>query len=230
MQQHDMTLAEEVATLRAEVADQQREIAALRQSEQRYREIFENANDLIHSLDAEGRILYTNRLWRDTLGYTAAEATRMRIFDIVDLDCRDKCQGIFACLMRGEKTPPTEAVFVSKDGRKIQVEGRCNPKYDNGKAVELMGIFRDITERKNLEAQREALIEQLKEAVANIRTLEGYLPICASCKKVRDDKGYWNGIEEYIRTHTRADFTHGMCPDCAKALYPQFMTKHGGRP
>jgi hypothetical protein len=67
---------------------------------------------------------------------------------------------------------------------------------------------------------REKLINELQEALAKIRTLKGLIPICASCKKVRDDKGYWQQVEVYIRDHSEAEFTHGICPDCFQRLYP----------
>jgi hypothetical protein len=69
--------------------------------------------------------------------------------------------------------------------------------------------------------QREALILELRESLATIKQLRGILPICASCKKIRDDKGYWNQIESYIHEHSEAEFSHGICPDCAKKLYPE---------
>ena len=80
-------------------------------------------------------------------------------------------------------------------------------------------IIRDITDRKRAEEEREALISALREALANIKTLSGLLPICASCKKIRDDSGYWSQIEAYIQAHSDAVFTHGICPDCASRLY-----------
>ena len=70
------------------------------------------------------------------------------------------------------------------------------------------------------EEEREKLIRELQEALAKVKTLTGLLPICASCKKIRDDKGYWNQIEVYIRDHSEAEFSHGICPDCMKKLYP----------
>jgi len=70
---------------------------------------------------------------------------------------------------------------------------------------------------------RERLIQQLQEALAQVKTLQGLLPICASCKKVRDDRGYWNQIETYIGDHSEAEFTHGLCPECAKKLYPEYF-------
>ncbi len=70
--------------------------------------------------------------------------------------------------------------------------------------------------------EKEQKIEELSKAFREIKTLRGILPICASCKNIRDDKGYWNQIETYIRDHSDADFTHGICPQCAEELYPDF--------
>lgn len=70
--------------------------------------------------------------------------------------------------------------------------------------------------RHRADDEREKLITELQEALSQVRTLRGCLPICATCKKIRDDKGYWTRIEQYIMEHTDADFTHGICPDCAK--------------
>ena len=76
-----------------------------------------------------------------------------------------------------------------------------------------------ITGRKTAEQERELLIEELRLALAEVKTLHGMLPICAQCKKVRDDKGYWNQIETYISKYTHAKFSHGYCPSCAAAIY-----------
>ena len=72
--------------------------------------------------------------------------------------------------------------------------------------------------RKRAEEEREQVIAQLQEALAQIKTLSGLIPICALCKKVRDDRGYWRRIEEYIRSHSDATFSHGYCPECAAKL------------
>lgn len=82
-------------------------------------------------------------------------------------------------------------------------------------------IIRDITERKAAEAERERLIKELQEAIGRVKTLSGLLPICASCRKIRDAQGAWHHLERYIREHTEADFSHGICPDCRRRLYPE---------
>lgn len=73
-----------------------------------------------------------------------------------------------------------------------------------------------LIESKQAEVERENLILELREALANVKTLRGLVPICASCKKIRDDQGYWNNLEDYIAKHSEADFTHGFCPECKK--------------
>jgi len=82
-----------------------------------------------------------------------------------------------------------------------------------------LASFIDITKRKMLETD---LQKKLQDALEQIKILRGVLPICASCKKIRDDKGCWNQLEVYIKEHSEAVFSHGICPDCAKKLYPNF--------
>jgi len=86
-----------------------------------------------------------------------------------------------------------------------------------------VGLFFKIT--NPLITKLHKTVEDLKKASEDVQILSGFLPICASCKKIRDDKGYWNQIESYIRDHSEADFTHGICPDCAKELYPEAYDK-----
>jgi PAS domain-containing protein len=88
----------------------------------------------------------------------------------------------------------------------------------------LFGVSMDITDRKRAEEQREQLVRELTEALAQVKQLRGMLPICASCKKIRDDAGYWSQIETYIRKHAGVEFSHGICPECAQRLYPELMS------
>jgi PAS domain S-box-containing protein len=88
--------------------------------------------------------------------------------------------------------------------------------------IKLAGTVQDITERRQSEAERERLIGELQEALANIKTLSGIIPICAGCKKIRDDQGYWSQVESYVAKHSLAKFSHGFCPDCLKQFYPEY--------
>ena len=89
-------------------------------------------------------------------------------------------------------------------------------------AEKTLNLRQEIVERKTIQAERENLISDLQKALDDVKTLGGLLPICASCKKIRDDKGYWNQIELYIKANSNAEFSHSICPDCAKALYPNY--------
>lgn len=92
-----------------------------------------------------------------------------------------------------------------------------NQQQTQGKLV----MVRDISKRKQMESEREALIKTLQTTLAQVKTLHGLLPICANCKKIRDDDGYWQDVAVYVRNHTDAEFSHSICPDCLVELYPQ---------
>jgi PAS domain S-box-containing protein len=83
-------------------------------------------------------------------------------------------------------------------------------------------LIRDITRRKTAEAEKERLYTELKASLEQTRKLQGLLPICAHCKNIRDDEGYWHQVEAYVTRHSDATFSHGICPDCMKKLYPDY--------
>jgi len=87
--------------------------------------------------------------------------------------------------------------------------------------VGFYGIAKDISERKKKEEALKELISSLQKAIEEIKTLKGIVPICCHCKKIRDDEGYWEQVEAYVSKHTEAQFSHGICPDCIKKLYPE---------
>ncbi len=89
-------------------------------------------------------------------------------------------------------------------------------------------VLREREVQKHNE-EREKLILELQEANAKVKTLSGFFPICASCKKIRDDEGYWKQIETYISEHSEALFTHSICPECAKRLYPEYYDEIWGK-
>jgi len=88
----------------------------------------------------------------------------------------------------------------------VQINGRRH----------LCVAMEDISGRKQAEIERETLIGELKTALAEVKTLSGFVPICSGCKKIRDDKDYWQSVESYIQAHSNATFTHGLCPNCMK--------------
>ncbi|MGO9612621.1 MAG: GAF domain-containing protein [Dissulfurispiraceae bacterium] len=106
--------------------------------------------------------------------------------------------------------------------------GNKEEPYDESDVRQInlfMNKLWEILKRRRLEEERERLIFELKGALDKVKTLSGMLPICSSCKKIRDDQGYWNQIETYISMHSEAEFTHGLCPDCVKIIYPEYYNK-----
>lgn len=104
--------------------------------------------------------------------------------------------------------------------RWTQDRGRVTDRDAQGRALRAVGVSIDISERKRVEEARESLVGDLQRALLDIKTLRGLLPVCAQCKNVRDDHGYWHQIETYVAAHSDVSFSHGICPYCAKRLYP----------
>jgi hypothetical protein len=105
--------------------------------------------------------------------------------------------------------------FVSNLRRRLRNQNRKIKKAHAEIRIE-------VEERKQAQAEKDQLIAELKTALREVKTLSGLLPICASCKKIRDDRGYWNQIESYIRDRSEAEFSHSICPECARKLYPSY--------
>ncbi|MEK6569880.1 MAG: PAS domain S-box protein, partial [Bacteroidota bacterium] len=144
----------------------------------------------------------------------------------VHTDDRERIRRTIERAQRDRQPYEFEHGIVRKDGtvRILWAKGflRVN---EFGRPIRMFGVAQDITERKQAEEERERLILELKGALANVRQLGGLLPICASCKKIRDDKGYWTQVEKYFMDHSDATFTHGVCPECMKVLYPDYYAK-----
>jgi PAS domain S-box-containing protein len=121
-----------------------------------------------------------------------------------------------------ERNVPYDQEFKIRrisDGEIAHVHSKA--EFDR-RTRKVFGVVQDLTERRRIEEERERLIEELQHAIEQVKTLKGIVPICASCKKIRDDRGYWEQVEEYVTKHTDAQFSHGICPDCVKRLYPGY--------
>ncbi|WP_223269737.1 adenylate/guanylate cyclase domain-containing protein [Nostoc sp. 'Peltigera membranacea cyanobiont' 213] len=145
---------------------------ALIESEERYRDLFENANDLIQSVNASGHFLYVNRAWRETLGYNEAEIANMTVFDIIHPEFKQEFWQRFYRVLSGEKFDRVKAAFVTKDGQTIFLEGNINCKFAEGHPVAVRGIFRNVTQRLTAE---EALRER-QEETEHLHLLLNILP------------------------------------------------------
>jgi phosphoserine phosphatase RsbU/P len=125
--------------------------------------------------------------------------------------------------------PPYLILLTARGDRASLVDGLdagandyLTKPFDPGELRARVGVGRRVVE---MEAALAARIRELGEALEHVKTLRGLVPICAHCKKVRDDKGYWRQVEEYVGSHTHAEFSHGICPDCARELYPDLATE-----
>lgn len=108
------------------------------------------------------------------------------------------------------------------DGSRKVIRNSALPLHDDeGEITGAVIINQDVTHRVRMEKEREALIEQLQDALADVHTLTGLLPICANCKKIRDDSDLWHEIDAYVTRHSTARFSHGLCPSCVDTLYPE---------
>lgn len=136
--------------------------------------------------------------------------------------CEDEDHPCPLAVVKRTKQPyVVEHLHQSRSGELRSYEIHGYPILDaDENVVQMIEYSVDITNRKKAEQEREKLICDLQEALAKVKQLSGFLPICASCKKIRDDQGYWKQIETYIRDHSEAEFSHGFCPDCAKKLFP----------
>ena len=129
---------------------------------------------------------------------------------------------VFARIEQGETVARFETVRRRKDGDPVQVAVTFSPIRDGGGRIAgISAVERDITAHKREDEERLQLISELTSALGKIKTLHGLLPICASCKRIRDDGGYWKKIETYISERTDVEFTHGICPECLTQLYPK---------
>jgi hypothetical protein len=127
---------------------------------------------------------------------------------------------------QGQLAELETTVRLRRDGTQVDVSSAISAvKDENGQVMGAAILAVDITERKQAEEERRKIIKELNETLAQVRTLHGLLPICASCKKIRDDKGQWHALETYISGHTEAEFSHSICPTCAQHFYSDFMGK-----
>ncbi len=118
-----------------------------------FRDLCENAHDLIQSVSPEGRFLYVNRAWLETLGYEEGDLADITVFDVIHPDSRDHCAQVMRELLSGHEPVLFEADFITKSGRRVSVEGSASCRFENGRAVSTRGIFRDVSDR--LQAREE---------------------------------------------------------------------------
>jgi PAS domain S-box-containing protein len=205
-----------VDNLNKEIAESKKAEEKFIASELRYRRLFETAQDGILILDAEtGMIVDVNPFLVKMLGYSHETFLGKAIWDIGFFRDIIANKDNYLELQQKKYVRYEDLPLETSDGRRIEVEFVSNV-YDVLDKKVIQCNIRDITDRKKAEREKEHLFIELQEAFDNIKTLQSMLPICSYCKKIRNDKGYWEQVETYISKHTDTVFSHGMCPKCAE--------------
>jgi PAS domain S-box-containing protein len=185
--------------------------------------IIESSDDAVIGKSLDGKIVSWNAGARKLYGHTESEAAGRTIALLVEPGRDKELAPLLERVGRGDYISHFETTQRRKDGGLVEVSLSISPVRNSaGQITGVSIIARDIAERKRVEREKERLVVELRKALGEVKTLSGLFPICAHCKKIRDDKGYWNQIESYIREHSSANFTHSICPDCAKHHYASF--------
>lgn len=194
------------------------------EDEKYFTAIADTTNDMIHLNDLDGRIIYANKATEAVLGYSREEVVNHPAFDIIHPEDQEAIKQDMLNLISNNNVLSREIRLLKKDGTYVDVEVRgFLVDLDDKKFIG--AVISDISTRKKNEQElalyREKLEEQVKErtqmlenAQKEIKTLKGILPICMHCKKIRDENGQWQRLENYIHRRSEAEFSHGVCPEC----------------
>jgi PAS domain S-box-containing protein len=213
-----------IVGLSRDITERKRAEEKLIDSEARLRSYFELPLIGVAITTLDKGWLEVNSTICDMLGYSKEELTGTTWAQLTHPEDLDADLEQFQRILSGEiDTYFMEKRFIRKDGDIIWTELSVGcVRKPEGSVKYTVALLQDISKRKQVQKERSDLIIKLQDSIAQIRTLSGLIPICSSCKKIRDDKGYWNEVERYIGQHSEAEFTHGICPDCMKKLYPEY--------
>ena len=193
----------------------------LEKTRDRYSHLYDFAPVGYFTLSEKGIIEAANLTLASMLGIERNALIGKPLSRFIRRDDQDIFYALRQRFLETEKPQSCELRLVKKDGHEFYARMECMAIKNRGDDLrQIRAAVSDITERKQAEEQRDELIAELQKALSEVKTLRGFLPICANCKNIRNDKGYWEKIETYIHDHSDAEFTHGICPECAKKLYP----------
>jgi PAS domain S-box-containing protein len=205
----------------------------LRHSEARYASIVAYAGLGIVMIDGNGRIDSINPAAATIFGIPPTEFVGKNFVELVAPRYRTELKDYLITYLNTKERAIIQRDIEVQGVRKGQITFPMEISVGEvpvPKQSLFVVVVRDITERSHTEQERVHLIGELKKAIADVKTLGGLIPICASCKKIRDDQGYWEQIEVYIRDHSDAQFSHSLCPECVKSLYPELEDENETAP
>jgi PAS domain S-box-containing protein len=212
--------------LARDIRDRRRSMEWLRLSEERYRLLAENSLDLIALLDPKGTLIYASPSHQQVLGLPPSCLIGQNLAALIHPEDLATVRLTISQLTPASPKRAVDVRLRKAGGVWLECDLSLSTFTISGvPGQRILLSARDISERRLVQQEREKLIRELQEALAKIRVLSGFIPICAGCKKIRDDQGYWNQLEAYIQSHSEAQFSHGVCPDCAAALYPDYFTQ-----
>jgi PAS domain S-box-containing protein len=187
-----------------------------------------SSDDAVIGTSLDGVIQSWNAGAERMYGYAADEAIGRPLSLLVPPYRPDEPPSLYSRIKDGQWIRNYETVRLRKDGTRIPVSMTFSPIVDrNQNIVGISAIERDMTDHKANEEERLKLIADLTVALGSIKTLRGLIPMCAWCKKIRDDRGYWEKVESYVSQHTEAEFTHSVCPDCAERVQSETLCQPG---
>jgi PAS domain S-box-containing protein len=184
-------------------------------------QILQSVSNLILVADSSAGIVYASPSVERTFGFKREDVLAdgwYRLSSIDGDDPTERKKQIAAVAQSGHGQVAYEKEVRDAAGQHHWILWQNSPFLDHG----LIGVGSEVTDLKKVQQERDQLIGQLQERIQQVRTLEGLLPICMHCKKIRDDGGYWNEVEKFVRDHSDAKFTHGICPECEKKHYGDF--------
>lgn len=198
-------------------------VEALLASEMQYRSFFENNHAVMLLIDPETACIEdANPAACAYYGHAREDLIKLKITDINTLSREEVF--VEMSLAKTENRSYFNFRHRLASGEVRDVEVYSGPISVQRRTL-LYSVIHDITERNLAAAERERLISELQKALAEVKTLRGFIPICSNCKKIRDDEGYWQMVEQYIQKRSDAQFSHGICPECAHELYPGLVNK-----
>jgi PAS domain S-box-containing protein len=220
---HDIAFAEWNALLAVltDVTERRRSEVALRRSRESFQQLFEEAPIGMAMIGSGVVFTKVNRALCEMLGYSKEELGGLSFERFVEPADLEAHLAVAQEFFEGKRSSfKLEARYIRKAGDPLWGSLTVERIEDStGQMLFVLVMVEDISERRRAAEERERMIDELKDALANVKTLRGLIPICASCKKIRDDKGFWSQVEVYVRDRSEAEFSHGICPDCMKKLY-----------
>ena len=192
---------------------------ALRQQRAWWHHTVNAFSDWVCIIDLDFKIVASNRAVADFVGVRREEALGRRCYALVHgADAPiDGCP--LPRMLESGRRAQTEVAMA--DGRWLAIT--ADPLKDGaGRISGAVHMVRDISAHKAVQTEREALIRKLEQSLAEVKTLKGLIPICAGCRRIRDDSGAWSPLEEFVHNNFDADFSHGLCPECAQKEYKAF--------